>query len=559
MPRDPTNEKEIQMHRNTKFLTCNSWIMFSWLLGGMATLVWVAAGARILGPEVYGEMGIIRAIFWISSSFTLMGIHFANPKFISAEIACTERAKKYACFSAKYLIIIGIIVFIVMMIFGLYLRYSSLSGGYYWIAFIIIGLSLLVNQVGWAIKSTLQGLKKIKNVAIMDLFFYAGYPISICFLLYLPLQGLYPPYTGSRDLAVGIASLFTLIASLSALISGIIFMSKGDEIKLVELFKWQKEEGYFKRIISFGFFAMFPWLIWQLMANMGPLMARSFVSTGLTSWGEYGVYSFAHQLSIASLLIGALGVALLPFVSEANASGDKEYLTDILYLMTKVMFILVIGMIFIFMAFGPGLLAGLGGAEWIPYAKGKDALMVGALGSAFVIWTVYYVISTALLGINEEKKAMVIGVTGLSIYVLAAYFVGIKMGGGIWGTILGIIVGGIFVAFLSMFLLFHVTEIKFPLHMLLRPLVAILPTLIALRIFVVYWLTTEVLALVLQISIGIILYLIFLDWVGAITDKDFDMMRSSLNSSPRLKLYLIPLINLGQHIAKLCPLHRYNR
>lgn len=559
MPHDSTNEKEIQMHRNTKFFTCNSWIMFSWLLGGMTTFIWVAAGARILGPEVYGEMGIIRAIFWISSSFTLMGIHFANPKFISAEITCTKRAKEYACFSVKYLTIIGIIAFIVMTLFGLYLRYSSSSWNYYWIAFIVIGLSLLVNQVGWAIKSTLQGLKKIKNVAIMDLFFYAGYPISICFLLYLPLRGFYPPYTGSRDLAVGIASLFTLSASLSALIPGIMFMSKGDEIKLVELFKWRKEERYFKRIVSFGFFAMFPWLMWQLMANLGLLMVRSFVSMGLTSWGEYGVYSFAHQLSTASLLIGALGVVLLPFVSEANASGDKEHLTDILYLMTKVMFILVIGMIFIFMAFGPGLLSGLGGAEWIPYAKGKDALMIGALGSAFVMWTVYYVISNALLGINEEKKAMVIGVTGLSIYVLATYFVGVELGFGIWGTILGIIAGGIFAAFLSMFLLFHVTEIKFPLHTLLRPLVAILPTLIALRTFVVYWLTTEVLVLVLQIFIGIILYVIFLGRVGAINDKDFDIMRGSLDSSPRLKLYLLPLINLGQHIAKLCPPRRYDR
>ena len=554
MPHDSANEKEIQTHKNMKFIASNFWVMSSWLLGGMATLVWVAAGARILGPEVYGEMGILRAIFWIASSFTLMGIHFANPKFISAEMTSTKRVKEYAYFSTKYLTIIGVIVFIVMTAFGLYLRQSSLSWSYYWIAFIVIGLSILLCQIGWAIKSTLQGLKKIKNVAIMDLFFYSGYLVSICFLLYLPLQGLYPPYIGSRDLAVGIASLFTLIASLSALIPGIIFMRKVDEIKLGELFRWRKEEGYFKRIISFGFFAMFPWLMWQLMANVGLLMVRSFVSAGLTSWGEYGVYSFAHQLSIASLLVCALGVALLPFVSEADALKDKEYLASTIRSMIRSMFILVIGMIFIFIIFGPVLLAGLGGAEWISYAKGKDGLMVGALGSAFVMWAVYYVISNALLGINEEKKAMIVGVTGLSIYILMSYLVGVGLNWGIWGTILGIIVSGIFVASLSTFLLFHITKIKFPFHMLSRPLIAILPPSLILRIFVVHWLTTSPLILVLQISICVFAYLICLSWVGAINDGDYDMIRNSLNS--RLKRYIGPLIDFSQRIAKLSPLYK---
>jgi O-antigen/teichoic acid export membrane protein len=178
--------------------------------------------------------------------------------------------------------------------------------------------------------------------------------------------------------------------------------------------KLSKELLYFSTPIMLGYVAS------SVVSNIGTILISS-----LRSLEEVALYQIALPLSDLLLLIsGAITIVLLPVVSELWAKNKKETLSHMLGLLTKALFILIIPLAMIMIAFPENVISMLFGERYLGAANVLQILSIGA-----IFLSLNYILGTSLLGIGKPglntKIAFIIMLANVILNIIMIPLLGV--------------------------------------------------------------------------------------------------------------------------------------
>lgn len=146
------------------------WSVFGAVLSRVLLfLAWILM-ARILGKQLYGEYGLIRNTVLMFATFAGFGMGITGMKFIAQWIETDkERAGRVASLTLSFSAILGIIVTMCVILFSDVIAQKTLKAPWLEDDFIISAFILLFCAYNGAQIGILNGLKKFKEVAKVQL------------------------------------------------------------------------------------------------------------------------------------------------------------------------------------------------------------------------------------------------------------------------------------------------------------------------------------------------------------------------------------------------------
>jgi len=262
--------------------------------------------------------------------------------------------------------------------------------------------------------------------------------------------------TGFRDIfgssfvrAVEIPSVFIVVAALSicfdidavhvaaayllsTLVMGVwIFFRFRKHSPILRRGKASASKSLAKKLLAFGLPLIIAGAAVSVIAQIDTLVITAFRTVE-----EVGVYQVAYPLmSLLSYFGVAIGIPLLPMLAEMWAKKDKGALQSTFYFLTKFLFIIMIPVVLIVLAF-PGVIIGtLFGADYLGAALSLQILCIAAMAQAVATipahglkvaeQTVLYGKTVALAAtinlIGDILLVPVLGIEGAAISTLLAF------------------------------------------------------------------------------------------------------------------------------------------
>ena len=237
--------------------------------------------AVLLGPAGLGIISIFNSASTLIASFTNLGINVSAVKSIATLSQIEEQGRQHIIIAVVKKIIwyTGILGFLVTVILSPLLSKMSFGNYSYTFSFALLGLSLLGLQVSNGQITILQGLRKVKLIAISSL-------IGAVFGLFFSVPLYY--FFGAEGIAPALVA-----TSMAAVFTSWYFLKKA-EIPFVKVnFTTIKKEG--KAIVKLGFLisltAIFPavaaYVVRLFIANVGNIEDVGLFTAGFAIVGTY--------------------------------------------------------------------------------------------------------------------------------------------------------------------------------------------------------------------------------------------------------------------------------
>lgn len=146
------------------------WSVFGSVLSRVLLFLGWILMARILGKELYGEYGLIRNTILMFATFAGFGMGITGMKFVAQWIGTDkERAGRVASLTLSFSSILGIIITMCVILFSDIIAENILKAPWLKDEFIISAFILLFCAYNGAQIGILNGLKKFKEVAKVQL------------------------------------------------------------------------------------------------------------------------------------------------------------------------------------------------------------------------------------------------------------------------------------------------------------------------------------------------------------------------------------------------------
>ncbi len=449
--------------------------------------------ARLLGPEVYGNFGIILSLILITKTIFLTGFYRAISKYVS------ENKNKVAGIfhaSFKILFVYSIICIISFFIFSQsianFFKESSLAGIIFFSSFIALteGLSGLLTA---GIMNGLLLFKEQAKVNLFDSFFKVIIALALVFFGF----GLFGAVT-----AYILAPLFASVVAL-IIIKGKLSGEHKEKFSKTAIIK-------FTLPLSIFFSSM------TLLTDSSLLLVKSILIDGKLT----GLY--ASALTFGKLLL-SLGVSLqltiLPSVSSAIADNNFELIRKYIKQSMRYSIMLLLPLTVLISTHAEQILAFFYSNSFI---GGAVPLRILVLGFAF--FSLFMTQCSILFGANKPKVAMLIVIlTLISSYALNVKLIPIL---GLSGAAAATTI----TAFFGLVLVSIYTFIKFKALISLRSFFNI--TLASLiTYFLAYFWNLSGKLFFISLSLLSVLYILLLVLLKEIKDEDKEIVKSLLKRS----------------------------
>ena len=262
--------------------------------------------AVLLGPAGLGLISIFNSTSALIASCTNLGISVSAVKSIATEGASKDENRRNTIIAVvnKLVWVTGFFGFLVTIILSPFLSKISFGNYSYTFSFALLGISLLGLQVSNGQITILQGLRKVKLIALSSLIgAIFGFFISI------PLYYMYG--------ADGIVPSLVL-SSLAAVITSWYFLKKVQIPSIDINFSTLKKEG--TSIIKLGFLvsvavifpAMVGYLVRLFIANIGNIEDVGLYTAGFAIVGTY-----------VGMVFSAMSTDYYPSLSEVSNDNTK--------------------------------------------------------------------------------------------------------------------------------------------------------------------------------------------------------------------------------------------
>ena len=189
-----------------------------------------------------------------------------------------------------------------------------------------------------------------------------------------------------------------------------------------------------KILVNYGWQIVLFFLAYELLISIDLYMVKAILKDDALT----GIYNASLTVGrIPYYIFYAMTVFLLPMVSRKSAGNNLKNAKEIINHALRIMLILLTPMVVLMSVYSQEILQLLYGKK---YLLGAMPMSVLVFGVGFL--TVFYVLSFAMNGAGQTKKAMIISTLGLTINIFLNYFFILRFGilGSAWATTLASLV-----------------------------------------------------------------------------------------------------------------------
>lgn len=333
--------------------------------------------ARALTPVEYGLIYAVLSFLGLLNIFRTLGfsdtLRKKIPEYIINKNYVKIKSSIVFAFIINFLYMFA--VFLIVFLFSGYFSSNVLGNIDGANVLIIIALSGVLTAGYGTIVAAFQGLHKVKIYSSLDFLTYLFRLIFIVALISLGVMAIAYSYL--------ITSIITLILAFLIFNVKFSFITRA-KIRINK--KFSKEILYFSTPLMIGYVAS------SIFSNVDTVLVSIFRS--LT---EVGLYQVAQPLSnLLTIVAGSLTIILMPMVSELKAKNNSKMLSVILSLITKALFIIILPIAMVLIAFPENVISMLFGDAYIAAALPMQILSVGA-----IFMSLNYILSAAIIGIGK--------------------------------------------------------------------------------------------------------------------------------------------------------------
>lgn len=478
---------------------------------GIFAAVFTIVVARLIGSEGFGMIGIAFSLIAILQTSATFGIPDAIARFVSKYAALKRwgAVREVLRTSFKYILLLAITFSASLALFAGPIAANVYHNPNLTTLFRVAALALFFTLLWMGFRGTFQGFQRMKYILLTRLSYLISRIVAAVAFIglgFFATGALLGGLTGFI-VACGI-SLFFLLFKV---------MPKGAARKT------GKERGLSREILFFSAPLWVGGIATVLLTRLGPLVLGNVVSME-----EVGYYTAAFSISIfAASIPGAMGVALLPAVSERWTLGDKKGFSAAVGATLKLFFTLLVPLIVAGIIFSEFIMSLLFGAEFVAGANVLRVLLIVLLLRSMASVNISVLNGIGRPGVGAKVWWSAAGV-GVAAIVLLAWTHGAL------GAAIGLGLGTGLSAFLSGYFSTRLTGTGYPLHLLWRPLLAsgaMLGFLFPMR-FLVWGAFPAVLAGV----VGVLIYAYVFLKLGGIRKSDLEVLKriSSSMGKPRV-------------------------
>lgn len=456
--------------------------------------------ARSLTPADYGLVYAAISLLGLLNVFRNLGFSDTLRKKVPEYMVKRNFVKIKSATVLTFLIQLAymFVIFLIVFVFA-----EALSGGLFGgergiDVLIILALSGLASVVFKVTQSVLQGLHRVGLYTSIDFSIYA---LRIIFIIaFIPFGILALPYA------------YLSAAIIVSIISYLIFRFKFSFIAKAKTRisrKFSKEILYFSTPIMIGYVAS------SVVANIDTILLSVF-----RTLEEVALYQVALPLAHILLIVAsAITVVLMPLLSELWTKKRFGTIKEMLGLLTKALFIIVIPLALILIAFPANVISMLFGETYV-----AASFVLQILSFGMIIMTLNYVFASSIIGIGKPGLNTKIGfvMMGISIVFNLALIPLLGIIGAAIAVIISTIVGFVLYTY------FAIKYVKVVMQWLnlLKIFVGGLLTLLIIFAIKTILVTNPWLELIAALVIGFVFYLFFVPLSRSITKNEIKILTS---------------------------------
>lgn len=262
--------------------------------------------AVLLGPAGLGIISIFNSAVALIYNCTNFGINVSAVKSIAAvnNPERPENAGKTIAIVQRLVWLTGLFSLIITVLFSNWLSKISFGDNSFTFSFMLIGLSLLALHVSSGQNAILQGLRKIRSIALSSLFGgLFGLLISIPLYYFYRKDGIIPSLVLSSLIGVMISSYFVNREKIVSVKVNVEIV-KREGIGMIKL-------GFLVSLASL-FLSASTYLVRLFISNFGDIADVGLYSAGFAIIGTY-----------VGMVFGAMSTDYYPSLSSIASNNDK--------------------------------------------------------------------------------------------------------------------------------------------------------------------------------------------------------------------------------------------
>jgi PST family polysaccharide transporter len=326
--------------------------------------------AVLIGPFGMGISGLLQTTLNLHSSFSSLGLENSGIKNISQNISDTNKTSKSIAILKRLVWIIGIIGALLFLTLSSLLSKLTFGNYSYTTSFAWVSIALFFKQLSVGEMVVLQGMRKLKSLAIVNLLGSSiGLIISVPLYYYLKLQAIVP--------TIVISSVIFFVFSF--------YFAKKVKVEKVTILK---DDFYSesKELLSFG-----------LMLSLGSLLTlltSYLLQIYISKYGsltEVGLYNAGFTLlnSYVGIVFSSMATDYFPRLSAVNS--DSNAIQKIVSEQALIAVLIITPIIVLFEVFTPTVVKLLFSDQFTAIVP---MIALGILGMLFraASWSVGYII-----------------------------------------------------------------------------------------------------------------------------------------------------------------------
>lgn len=419
-------------------------LAFTNVCSKVLSLIYIPLLIMSIGKFGYGVYYASYNVYTFVYMVTISGASTAIPKLISqySEIGHEKDAMASFKLGTLVLVCMGAIMMSILFIFaGPVTNFIGYSNAYF--AILTLCPSIFFTALGSAYRGYFQGRHDLTPIGISQ---FIEQVLNIIFsIVFSFLLMRYSVALGVAGGAVG-----TCIGAIGSLIYLLYKYKKDKNIK-----RESKERLHTnKYILSYIIRYSIPLLLSALFIYAGNnLIDVANINNGLAKAGfneyvrgvKYGDYgNYTQIINVPMILISSLAISVLPVISSANVSGDKERLKNSIERLIKVGFLIGIPSAIGLSVLSKSVFTMIFGSHNL---GGASIMTLGAY--VFIFSSIYQLSYTMLNSLGKVKEGAIISFIGIVIKITCNFILIPIASINIFGVIIGLMLSNIVTMFLN--------------------------------------------------------------------------------------------------------------
>lgn len=379
------------------------------IIGGSQVLVYAIGLIRtklvavLLGPSGVGLIGILNAIISVGSTLANCGLQNSGTREIAVakgqentELIAEIRLAIYRTAS-----VLGLLGALILVALSPYISQWMFESQEYSIAIALLASILFFNGVNVAQKATIQGHRRIKDLAKLSILSALG-SVILALALYLPFRH------------QGIVPVLILISVTNVSVAWLYSRKLAHRPQDAS---WERSWTHSKRLVGLGMAVAYG----LLLAELIPFYAKFLVTKNL-GVDANGIYTAAFAISglLVSFVLTAMAADYFPRLSAA--AHDTAQRNRIINEQTQIGVLIALPGVLVAFAFAPILLRTLYSEAFLPGAELMRFFLIGVFARVINFPVGYLLLATGHSRRFAGAQTLTVSIHILLITLLFSHF-----------------------------------------------------------------------------------------------------------------------------------------